>query len=127
MIDNRNPAIQAVFASGSAGVIEAAAVAGYKAMTPIYDFPTGFNEAPEGIKVAYRMIAKAVLSTSFPETLVAASGVSYAATGVYMTLLNFPWGIDDPDELVGRGLTREAVESALQELLDNGLIERRRL
>lgn len=126
-MDKRNPAIQAVFAPGSAGVIEAAAVAGYKAMTPIYDFPTGFNEAPEGIRMAYRMIARAVLSTSFPETLVAASGVSYAATGVYMTLLNFPWGIDDPDELVGRGLTRETVEAALQELLDNGLIERRRL
>lgn len=126
-MDNRNPAIQAVFAPGSAGVIEAAAVAGYKAMTPIYEFPTGFDEAPEWIRVAYRMIAKAILSTSFPETLVAASGVSYAATGVYMTLLYFPWGIDDPDELVGRGLTRETVEAALQELLDNGLIERRRL
>jgi hypothetical protein len=42
-----NLAIQAVFALGSTGVIEAAAVVGYKAMAPIYDFPTGFNEVSE--------------------------------------------------------------------------------
>ena len=63
----------------------------------------------------------------FPFELVCRSGVSYAAAGVYITLLTCPWGIDDPDELVGRGLQRKAVEEALEELLGRGLIERRRL
>lgn len=62
-----------------------------------------------------------------PFELVSRTGVTFAAAGVYLSLLRHPEGIADLSELSGRGLTEDEVREALQELLDNGLIERRRL
>lgn len=62
-----------------------------------------------------------------PFELVGCTGVTYAAAGVYLSLLLRPEGVADPSELSGRGLTEDEVKEALEELLGRGLIERRRL
>lgn len=62
-----------------------------------------------------------------PFELVSRTGVTFAAAGVYLSLLVRPEGVSDPSELSGRGLTEAEVKEALEELRGRGLIGWRRL
>ena len=94
-------------------------------MAPWYDFPTGFDRAPEPVKDAYRAIARAALAAGLPAELAGESGVSYAAVGVYLALLACPDGVADPVQLAGRGLIATQTAEAVDELVARGLVERR--